>query len=99
MPFNSNIYSSSRVTKALQGRSTLFASSHGRSRDKLTVEYFQGVELLLTLEVVHEDGDVVARLHFDGPGAGLGVEVVARVTRAEDDPRRLRADFAGWALC
>lgn len=64
-----------------------------------TVEHLQRVELLLALEAVHEEGDVVAGLHAEGPGAGLRVEVVAGITWAEDDPRGLGADLVGRALC
>lgn len=42
-----------------------------QSLRKLTIEYFQCVKLLFTLECVHEDGDVVVWFHFDAPRAGL----------------------------
>lgn len=71
---------------------------HVNHDEKRTVKHLQGIELLLALEAVHEEGDVVAGLHADGPGAGLRVEVVAGVTRAQDDPRGLRADLIGRAL-
>lgn len=45
----------------------------------LTIKDFQLIKLATGLEVLYGEGDVVAGLNFDHPGAGLEVrETVAR---------------------
>lgn len=52
-----------------------------------TVEYFQDVKLLLSLEQFKVQRDVVALLHVDEPGAHLEVGVVVRVAWTQNHPR------------
>lgn len=66
---------------------------------KLTIKHFQGIKLLLTLKAVHKDGDVKARVHFNAPGASLGVKIVAGVSRAKDYSGGLSPDLIRRALC